>query len=103
MLKKRQKKKNKLKIYFLITIFFIGLTSLLLVDFGIIKLISLRQERNELQLEIEKLLTQQISIQEEIQKLKYDTSYVEKVARERFLMVKPGEKVFKVIESKQIQ
>ena len=103
MLKKRQKKKNKLKTYFLITIFLTGVTFLFTVDFGIIKLINLKQERSNLQLEIEQLLTQQTTIREEIKKLKYDTSYVEKIARERFLMVKPGEKVFKVIESKQIQ
>tara|TARA_Y100000590_G_scaffold357620_1_gene412508 strand:+ start:1335 stop:1646 length:312 start_codon:yes stop_codon:yes gene_type:complete len=103
MLKKRQKKKNKLKTYFLITMFLTGATFLFTVDFGVIKLINLRQERSSLQFEIEQLLTQQITIREEIKKLKYDTSYVEKIARERFLMVKPGEKVFKVIESKQIQ
>ena len=103
MLKKRQKKKNKLKTYFLLTIFLSGVIFLFTIDFGVIKLINLKRERSDLQLEIEKLLTQQTAIQEEIKKLKYDTSYVEKIARERFLMVKPGEKVFKVIESKQIQ
>tara|TARA_Y100001936_G_C15859701_1_gene551793 strand:- start:426 stop:737 length:312 start_codon:yes stop_codon:yes gene_type:complete len=103
MLKKRQKKKNKLKTYFLLTIFLSGVIFLFTIDFGVIKLINLKRERSDLQLEIEKLLTQQITIREEIKKLKYDTSYVEKIARERFLMVKPGEKVFKVIESKQIQ
>tara|TARA_Y100000817_G_C16725224_1_gene485425 strand:- start:231 stop:542 length:312 start_codon:yes stop_codon:yes gene_type:complete len=103
MLKKRQKKKNKLKTYFLLTIFLSGFVFLFTIDFGVIKLINLKRERSDLQLEIEKLLTQQITIREEIKKLKYDTSYVEKIARERFLMVKPGEKVFKVIESKQIQ
>ena len=103
MLKKRQKKKNKLKTYFLLTIFLSGVVFLFTIDFGVIKLINLKKERRDLQLEIEQLLTQQITIREEIKKLKYDTSYVEKIARERFLMVKPGEKVFKVIESKQIQ
>ena len=103
MLKKRQKKKNKLKTYFLLTIFLSGVVFLFTIDFGVVKLINLKKERNNLQLEIEQLLTQQITIREEIKKLKYDTSYVEKIARERFLMVKPGEKVFKVIESKQIQ
>ena len=103
MLKKRQKKKNKLKTYFLLTIFLSGVVFLFTIDFGVIKLINLKKERSNLQFEIEQLLTQQITIREEIKKLKYDTSYVEKIARERFLMVKPGEKVFKVIESKQIQ
>ena len=94
MLKKRQKKKNKLKTYFLLTIFLSGFVFLFTIDFGVIKLINLKRERSDLQLEIEKLLTQQITIREEIKKLKYDTSYVEKIARERFLMKKENEEVF---------
>ena len=31
------------------------------------------------------------------------TDYIEKIARERFMMVKPGEKVFRVIEFKSAQ
>jgi len=103
MINKRQKKKNKLKIYSLIIIAIIGIAGLLFVDFGILQLIQLKQNKNHLRSDIEQLLTQQISIQDEIHKLKYDTSYIEKIARERFMMVRPGEKVFKVIESKQIQ
>ena len=49
------------------------------------------------------LLKQQINLQEEIVKLNIDQEYIEKIAREKFMMVKPGEKVFRVIESKQMK
>ena len=53
--------------------------------------------------DVQTLLTQQINLQEEIVKLNIDQDYIEKIAREKFMMVKPGEKVFRVIESKQMK
>ena len=47
-------------------------------------------------------MNQQLAIQDEITKLKLDTMYIEQLAREKFLMVKPGEKVFKVLDSKKV-
>ena len=42
-------------------------------------------------------LRQQIaSLEKEAEKLEFDEKYIEKIAREKFRMVKPGEKVFKV-------
>ena len=37
-----------------------------------------------------------VSLEKEAEKLKFDEKYVEKIAREKFRMVRPGEKVFKV-------
>ena len=99
---KKQRKKNKLKIYLLTTVVIFGIISLIFIDFGILKLFNLKSKKNKLHANINQLLQQQTTIQEEIHKLTYDTSYVEKIAREKFMMVKPGEKVFKVIESKQV-
>ena len=99
---KKQRKKNNLKIYLLATIIVFGIISLIFIDFGIVKLASLKSKKNKLHTSINQLLQQQTTIKEEIHKLTYDTSYVEKIAREKFMMVKPGEKVFKVIESKQV-
>ena len=99
---KRQRKKNKLKIYILTGTIIIGIIALIFIDFGILALVNLKKKKHSLRSNIETLLHQQISIQEEIHKLKYDTSYIENIAREKFMMVKPGEKVFRVIESKKI-
>ena len=39
----------------------------------------------------------------EISKIKSDDVYLEKIAREKFQMVKPGEKVFRVVDKKKIK
>ena len=100
---KRNKNKTKLKVYFLSFIIITGITSLVFNDFGVKKLIRLKNKKNSLHINIQQLLSQQILLQEEIHKLSNDTDYIEKIARERFMMVKPGEKVFRVIEFKSAQ
>ena len=100
---RKQQKRNKIKFYLLFSFFVMGLFSLVFVDLGIMKLIKLKKKKNALNSDIRALLNQQIGLNDEIHKLTYDTLYIEKIAREKFLMVRPGEKVFRVIESKQIQ
>ena len=75
----------------LVIIFFFG-------DHGIYQLIKINSERKrtqdfiaELRLELEKL-------DNEKQKLKYNDEYLMKLAREKYGMVMPGEKMFRVIE-----
>ena len=99
---KRQRKNNKLKIYLLSSIIIVGIIGLIFIDFGILKLVDLKKNKHSLHTDIEVLLTQQTLIQKEIYQLTSDTNYIEKIAREKFMMVKPGEKVFRVIESKQV-
>ena len=99
---KRQRKNNKLKIYLLSSIIIVGIIGLIFIDFGILKLVDLKKNKYSLHTDIEALLTQQTLIQKEIYQLTSDTNYIEKIAREKFMMVKPGEKVFRVIESKQV-
>ena len=100
---KKQSKKNKIKLYILATFIIIGLASLIFVDLGVMRLIELKKMKQSLSLDIQDLLSQQIGLNDEINKLTYATLYIENIAREKFLMVKPGEKVFRVIESKQVQ
>ena len=100
---KKKSKKNKIKLYILATFIAIGLASLIFVDLGVMRLIELKKMKQSLSSDIQVLLSQQIGLNDEINKLTYDTLYIEKIAREKFLMVKPGEKVFRVIESKQVQ
>ena len=103
MINKKQSKKNKTKLYVLATFIMLGLSSLIFVDLGVMRLIELKKMKHSLNSDIQILLSQQIGLNDEIHKLTYDTSYIEKIAREKFLMVRPGEKVFRVIESKQVQ
>tara|TARA_Y100001970_G_scaffold145508_1_gene178666 strand:+ start:2375 stop:2692 length:318 start_codon:yes stop_codon:yes gene_type:complete len=100
---KKQSKKIKIRFYFLCFIAFLGGGTLIFSDFGLKELLKLKKQKEQLNYKIQNLYQQQIALQEEINQLSYDTNYVEKIAREKFLMVKPGEKVFRVIESKRDQ
>jgi len=75
----------------------IGCISLLMFsDRGLINLWSLKKEKLEIQNEINDLRNQIAMLEKEEEKLKFDEKYIEKIAREKFKMVKPGERVFKV-------
>jgi len=79
----------------------IGCISLLLFsDRGLINLWSLKKEKLEIQNEINDLRNQIAMLEKEEEKLKFDEKYIEKIAREKFKMVKPGERVFKVTNEK---
>lgn len=90
---------------------FLTLTNLLMVlivagcvsliffsDRGLINLWSLKNEKLEIQNEINSLRSQIAMLEKEEERLKFDEKYIEKIAREKFKMVKPGERVFKVLE-----
>jgi cell division protein FtsB len=83
----------------LMVIVVIGCISLLLFsDRGLINLWSLKKEKLEIQNEINDLRNQIAMLEKEQEKLKFDEKYIEKIAREKFKMVRPGERVFKVKE-----
>jgi len=77
----------------------VGCISLLLFsDRGLINLWTLKKEKLEIQNEINNLRNQIAMLEKEEEKLKFDEKYIEKIAREKFKMVKPGERVFKVTD-----
>ena len=69
---------------------------LLFSDRGFIALWNLKKEKIEIQEDINSLRQQIASLEKEAEKLEFDEKYIEKIAREKFRMSKPGEKVFKV-------
>ena len=71
---------------------------LLFSDRGLINLWSLKKEKLGIQNEINDLRNQIAMLEKEEEKLKFDKQYIEKIAREKFKMVKPGERVFKVTD-----
>ena len=73
-------------------------TLLLFSDRGLINLWSLKKEKLEIQNEINNLRNQIALLEKEEEKLKFDEKYIEKIAREKFKMVKPGERVFKITD-----
>ncbi len=82
-------------------IIIVGCISLLVFsDRGLINLWSLKKEKLEIQNQINDLRNQIAMLEKEEEKLKFDEKYIEKIAREKFKMVKPGERVFKVTDEK---
>ena len=84
-----------------ISIFGLGL--FIFDDLGLLKWYSLRKERIKIQYEIDELIQREAQLTEEISKIKSDDTYLEKIAREKFQMVKPGEKVFRVVNNRKIK
>jgi len=70
---------------------------------GIIKWYQLRQERYQVQIEIEGLILEEKKLLEELDNLENNDDYIKKLARERFHMVRPGEKIFRVIDRRKVK
>ena len=67
-------------------------------DHGILKLYKIKNERKAIQKKIAALRNEKENLKNQKNKVENDLSYIEKIAREKYKMVKPGEKIFKVIE-----
>ncbi len=80
----------------------LALCSLILNDFGLIKLFQLQNRHSELKNELNNLLIQQAELNEDIQRLQTDENYIQKIAREKYMMVEPGERVYRVQEEKTL-
>ncbi len=80
-----------LGISFLIIIFLIG-------DHGIYQLYKIKAQRKITQKRIEELKTEMALLENEKKRLETDLDYIERLAREKYRMAKPSEKVFKVIQ-----
>ena len=70
-------------------------------DLGIVRWYQLRSERKHVQVEINQLIQEEAELTNELDRLTNDKEYIKKIAREKFHMVKPGEKVFRVIDRKK--
>ena len=70
-------------------------------DMGIYRWYQLRKERNHIQAEIDQFIQDEAKLTDELDRLKNDDDYIKMIAREKFHMVKPGEKVFRVIDRRK--
>ena len=68
-------------------------------DHGVLKLYKIKKERREIQKKIADLREEKEKLKSEKSKTENDLGYIEKIAREKYKMVKPGEKIFKVIDN----
>ena len=70
-------------------------------DHGLLQLYKLKKEKTKIQNHIIDLREEKEELVLEIHRLENDLDYIEKIAREKYRMAKPGEKVFKVISDKE--
>ena len=84
-------------------IIIIGSMLLLISDMGIVKWYQLRQERRHMQMEIDLLINKEKDLSSELDRLENDDDYIKKIARERFHMIKPGEKIFRVVDRRRVK
>jgi cell division protein FtsB len=90
-------KKTKYLIFFIL--FLIGLAYLFFNDSGVIKYLRLKNQVKDLNEQISNVNKDNKSIQAEIDSLqKKNPAKIEKVAREKYGMIRKGEKTIKVIE-----
>ena len=66
-------------------------------DHGLLKLYKIKNQRQIIQNKIASLRLEREELKDERIKVENDLKYIEKIAREKYKMVKPGEKIFKVI------
>ena len=66
-------------------------------DHGLFQLFKLKQEKNKIQRHITELREERELLISEKKRLENDLNYIEKLAREKYRMAKPGERVYKVI------
>ena len=92
---------NRIMIFPLILI--LGGLFLISNDMGIVRWYQLRKERNRIQSEIDQFIKDEVVLTDELNRLKNDEEYMKKIAREKFHMVKPGEKVFRVIDRRKTE
>ena len=68
-------------------------------DHGLIKLYKIKNQRKKIQNHITQLRVEREKRKNEKNKIENDLDYIEKIAREKYKMVKPGEKLFKVVKN----
>ena len=93
---------NRKYIYIFISFIIFSTGILLFNNFGLIKLFQLQNAKNQLTHQLEVLLNQQTTLREDINKLQTDEEYIKKIAREKFMMVIQGEKIYRVKNEKII-
>ena len=98
--KKKENKKSYKSIWIILLLGFIWIT---FNKAGIVKWISLYYQKQEIMGQISDLKTEELSIKEHNRTLENDMSYIEFLAYSKYKMVKPGEKIFRIQDSKNVQ
>ena len=79
----------------------IGISLIIIFIFGnhgVVQLYQLSKKRQQIQEEIALLRQKKIDLEKEKTLLRNDKKHIEKLAREKYRMAKPNERIFKVID-----
>ena len=96
-------KKNKNQYKPIIISILICLIWVLFNESGFIKWVQLSYEHNQLTDELENIQLKQEELAIHLDKLENDIDYIEFLAYSKYKMVKPGEKIFRVKNTKTIK
>lgn len=91
-----EKKKKRKKVLFWTVISIIAMT-IIFGNYGAYQMVVIKRQKMNLEKEIEQLKKDQAQLLKNREQIKSDLAYIEKVAREKYSMVKPGEHVYQVI------
>ena len=72
-------------------------------DLGLIKMYELKSKKNQLHAEIQNIKSKIKDKNQEIKSLETDLAFIERIAREKYKMVKKGEKVYRVRDERTIK
>jgi cell division protein FtsB len=90
---------NKLVIRILIAVVFLGASSFIVFnENGLLKFLKIRKELKQMDSEIKKAEEKLFILEQEIDSLKTSKVKLERVAREKYHMLKKTEKVFRIEE-----
>lgn len=88
--------KYNFKVFILLCIVVPILYGIIFGSHGVIQRVSYYYENKELQSDLDKELKTQMELKTRINSLKTDKSVIEKLAKERYGMVRPGETLYKI-------
>ena len=87
-----ENKRRRLVLFGVIISVIIGAV-ILFSDYGLVKLFNLEYRKSTLEDEITRQYQIKDSLQKEIRAMRYDTTQIERIAREKYGLVKPGEEI----------
>ncbi|MBI64830.1 MAG: hypothetical protein CMG64_00850 [Candidatus Marinimicrobia bacterium] len=96
MAKNKKKRHGTMLKYVYSVLFLIIMFALIFNEFGLYKLYVLYSRKLDLETELASLYAQQEQLREDNLRLEIDLEHIEQIAREKYMMVKDNEKVYRI-------
>jgi len=90
---------SRIKRWISVLVVFVIFLLILLNRHGFLHLYQLRTEQERLEVEIARLHERTTRLRHDMASLQSDLTYIERLAREKYRMVKRGEKIFRVMQN----